>query len=65
MTGYHRNGQGFMGLTEDMIPKHPTPFKQMKSGNRQQETDDFLTTYNRFQYKGILSDKVFLTSSLY
>ena len=65
MTGYHRNGQGFMGLTEDMIPKHPTPFKQMKSGNRQQETDDFLTTYNRFQYKGILSDKVFLSSSLY
>lgn len=65
MTGYHRNGQGFQGITEDLIPKHPTPFNQMISGNRQQETDDFLTTYNRFQYKGVLSDKVFLTSSLY
>ena len=65
MTGYHRNGQGFMGVTEDMLPSHLTPFKQVKSGNRQQETDNFLTTYNRLQYKGVLSDKVFLTSSIY
>lgn len=65
MTGYHRNGQGFMGITEDMLPKHPTPFKQMISGNREQETDNFLTTYNRLQYKGKLSDNTFFTSAIY
>lgn len=65
MTGFHRNGQGFQGVTWDMLPKHPTPFKQTISGNRQQETDDFLTTYNRLQYKGKFSEKTFFTSTLY
>ena len=65
MTGYHRNGQGFQGLPEDLLPKHPTSFKQQLSGNRQQETDDFLTTYNRLQYKGKIDDKTFFTSTLY
>lgn len=65
MTGFHRNGQGYMGITEDMIPAHPTPFKQMISGNYQQETDNFLTTYNRIQYKGKFADKTFFTSTLY
>lgn len=65
MTGYHRNGQAYMGLPEEMLPSHPTPFKQQLSGNRQQETDDFLTTYNRLQYKGQLNSKLFITSSLY
>lgn len=65
MTGFHRNGQGFMGLPESELPKHPKPFKQMASGNREQETDNFLTTYNRFQYTGKLNGNVFLTSALY
>ena len=65
MTGYHRNGQGYQGVTWDMLPKNPTPFKQTLSGNRQQETDDFLTTYNRLQYKGKFNDKTFFTSTLY
>lgn len=65
LTGFHRNGQGYLGLTKDELPKHLNPFKQIKSGNRQQETDNFLTTYNRIQYKGKVSNSVFLTSSFY
>lgn len=65
LNGFHRNGQGYMGVDANEIPKHLNPFKQIKSGNRQQETDNFLTTYNRIQYKGRLSDRIVLTSSLY
>ena len=63
--GYHRNGQGYLGVPESLLPDHPTPFKQTVSGNKPQETDNFLTGYTRLQYKGVLSDKVILTSSLY
>lgn len=65
MTGFHRNGQGYLGLPKNELPKHLNPFKQIRSGNMPQETDNFLTTYNRIQYKGKISESVFLTSSLY
>lgn len=65
MNGFHRNGQGYMGLPMSELPKHSTPFKQVKSGNMQQETDNFFTTYNRLQYTGKFNGKVFLTSSFY
>ena len=65
LTGFHRNGQGYLGILKSDIPKHLNPFKQIKSGNRPQETDNFLTTYNRLQYKGRVSSNVFLTSSFY
>lgn len=65
MNGFHRNGQGYMGVTEDQLPTSMNPFKQILSGNRQTETDNFYTTYNRLQYKGTFSDNLFFTSSLY
>lgn len=65
MVGYHRNGQGFMGLPDSELPTHPSPIHQSASGNRQQETDDFLTAHCKIQYKGKLSEKVFISSSLY
>lgn len=65
MNGFHRNGQGYQGVTEEYLDKHPNPFKQAISGNRQTETDNFYTTYNRLQYKGTFSDNIFLTASAY
>lgn len=65
MNGFHRNGQGYQGVTEEYLDKHPNPFKQQISGNRQTETDNFYTTYNRLQYKGTFSDNLFFTSSIY
>ena len=65
MGGFHRNGQGYQGLPLDMIDKTPTPFHQTASGNRKQETDNFLTIYNRMQYNGVLSDDLFLSSTIY
>lgn len=65
INGFHRNGQGFMGITEDELPSELKPFRQMKSGNRQQETDNFLMLINKIQYKGKMSDKLYFTYSLY
>ena len=65
MNGFHRNGQGYQGVTEDLLPTHLNPFKQMISGNRQTETDNFYTTYNRLQYKGTFNNNLFLTASTY
>lgn len=65
MGGFHRNGQGYQGLPLDEIDGTPTPFHQTKSGNLKQETDNFLTIYNRMQYNGVLSDDLFISSTLY
>lgn len=65
MNGYHRNGQGYAGVIEELLPDHPTPFKQQLNGCLQQETDNFFLTTNRLLYKGVLSEKVALTASLY
>lgn len=65
MNGFHRNGQGYLGVPMSEFPKHLNPFKQIENGCMPTETDDFFTTYNRLQYKGRLSNNLFLTSSLY
>jgi iron complex outermembrane receptor protein len=64
MTGFHKNGQGFMGLPMSEI-EHPNPWGQIKNGCLPQETDNFFMTINKLQYKGILSDNLVLMSSVY
>lgn len=65
ISGYHRNGQGFMGVVADSIPAHVNPFRQTASGNYPQETDNFFMTVNKIQYKGKVGENLYLTSSLY
>lgn len=65
MSGYHRNGQCFYGVTEDLIPKRLNPFGTFVNGNSESETDNFFMTINKLQYKTTISDKFILTSSAY
>ena len=65
MNGFHRNGQGYMGVTKDMLPKHLNPFKQVANGCAPQETDNFFNTMNQIQYNGRLTENIWLVSSLY
>lgn len=65
ITGKHNNGQGYQGVTADHLPRHNTPFKQVANGCTPQETDNFMNTYNRLQYRGYLSSTLSLVSTLY
>lgn len=64
MTGFHKNGQAFMGLTGYEVEK-PNPWGQIRNGCLPQETDNFFMTINKLQYKGILRDNLVLLSSVY
>lgn len=65
MTGQHKNGQGYQGVLWDQLPKHNTPFKQVSNGCTPQETDNFLNTYNRIQYRGFITEEISLIGTLY
>lgn len=65
ITGQHMNGQGYQGVLWDQLPRHNTPFKQVLNGCTPQETDNFTNTYNRIQYRGILSPTFSLITTLY
>lgn len=65
ITGKHNNGQGYQGVLWNELPKHNTPFKQVSNGCTPQETDNFINTYNRLQYRGYLSSTLSLVSTLY
>lgn len=64
MNGQHRNGQGYIGVTKEELPKYLNPFKQIKNGCLPQETDNFFMTVNKFQYNGHINN-TWLTTSLY
>lgn len=60
MNGFHRNGQGWIGATLEEIE-----LDNRINGCTPAEDDNWLMSMNRVQYKGILSDNIVLTSSLY
>lgn len=60
MSGYHRNGQGWIGCTLDELS-----INNNANGCSEKDTDEFFTTMNRLQYKGFITDKIVLTSSIY
>ena len=65
MTGQHRNGQAYIGVTKDQIPHRLNPFKQIENGCAPQETDNFFMTVNKIQYNGKITDKTWITASVY
>lgn len=65
MTGFHRNGQSYIGVEKSELPKHLNPFKQIKNGCAPSETDNFFMMINKFQYHGKLSHNSMLTASVY
>lgn len=60
ITGYHRNGQGYIGCSEEELSKN-----RKMNGCSELETDNFFQTVNKITYNGWLSDKILFTSSLY
>lgn len=60
ITGYHRNGQGYIGSTLEELSKN-----RKDNGCSELEDDNFFQTVNKIQYNSWLSDKVLFTSSLY
>ena len=60
MNGFHRNGQGWLGNTIEELKINPRA-----NGCTEVEDDNWLMSMNRIQYKGVLSDNIILTSSVY
>ena len=60
ITGYHRNGQGYIGVTMDELSKN-----RKMNGCSELETDNFFQTVNKITYNGKISNNFQLTSSLY
>ena len=60
MNGFHRNGQGWIGITLEELQVNPRA-----NGCTEAEDDNWLMSMNRIQYKGFLSEKIILTSSIY
>lgn len=60
ITGYHRNGQGWIGNTVEELENNPRA-----NGCTSVEDDNWIMTMNRLQYKGRLTSNFILTSSLY
>ena len=60
LNGRHRNGQGWLGNTLEELEANPRA-----NGNTYKEDDEWFQSVNKIQYKGWLSNKVLLTSSIY
>lgn len=60
MNGYHTNGQGWIGSTEEELTYNKTA-----NGCLPTEDDEWFMTMNRIQYKGWLSNSTLLSSSVY
>lgn len=60
MNGYHENGQGWIGSTEEELKEN-----KYSNGCLPSEDDNWFMTMNRLQYKGWLSDNTLLSSSVY
>ena len=60
MNGYHENGQGWIGNTIEELRDIPNA-----NGNKPSEDDNWFMSMNRIQYKGWLTKRFILTSSIY
>lgn len=60
ITGYHTNGQGYIGVTKEELKEN-----RKINGCTKDEDDNFFQTVNKFTYNGKLTDKLQFTSSLY
>ena len=63
LTGLHMNGQSFLGIPE--IPSRVSPLERIPNGNMEEESDNFITSINRLQYKGWIGDKFLLIGTGY
>lgn len=60
ITGFHRNGQGYIGSTWDELAKN-----RRDNGCSDLEDDNFFQTVNKIQYNTWLNNKLLFTSSIY
>ena len=60
MSGYHKNGQGWIGNTLEELAVNP-----MANGCTSAEDDNWIMSMNRLQYKGRITNNFVLTSSVY
>ena len=60
LNGRHRNGQGWLGNTLTELENN-----KYANGNVKEDDDEWFQTINKIQYKGKLSDNVFVTASTY
>ena len=60
ITGYHKNGQGYIGGTMEELAKN-----RKMNGCSEYEDDNFFQTVNKLTYNSWFGDKVLFTSSLY
>ena len=60
ITGYHKNGQGYIGSTIEEIKNN-----RKDNGCSEYEDDNFFQTVNKIQFNSWVSDKILFTSSLY
>lgn len=60
MNGFHRNGQGWIGVSMDELVENPRA-----NGNPKSDDDNWFMSMNRLQYKGRVADNIILTSSAY
>lgn len=60
ITGFHRNGQGYIGSTLEELSAN-----RKNNGCSKDEDDNFFQTVNKLQYNGWLGNKVLFTSSVY
>lgn len=60
LNGRHRNGQGWIGTTRFELKDN-----KYANGNTKAEDDEWFQSVNKIQYKGILSQNLILTSSIY
>jgi iron complex outermembrane receptor protein len=60
MNGYHRNGQGWIGSTQEELS-----INKRANGITSEEDDNWFMSMNRLQYKGWLSHNTLLSSTVY
>ena len=60
ITGFHRNGQGYIGSTLEELSAN-----RKNNGCSKDEDDNFFQTVNKLQYNSWFGNKVLFTSSIY
>lgn len=60
MNGFHRNGQGWIGVSMDELKENPRA-----NGNPASDDDNWFMSMNRLQYKGRVANNIVLTSAAY
>ena len=60
MNGYHTNGQGWVGSTKQELLNNPK-----NNGDTKDETDNWIQSINKLQYKGKIGENMLLIASAY